>query len=168
MQYISYIIIGILVLIYFSWFNFYNTNSEIVNYMARPFYHANVNHLFANVISLYSLSFIEDIIGKPQFIFAMLFIWVVSSILLYLIHIVLPSRKVYTVGFSGVIFGLIVIYYSLMNQSTYLTLTGLIVSILPQIFVKGISFEGHLAGIIAGIIYILIFRPKNLITVVSQ
>lgn len=160
MRLVSYIIIGILVLVFFS-INFYQTESETVNYALRSFYHANTAHLLANAISLYSLSFIEDIIGGTQFLFAIIFIWIVSSIILYLIHLLVPSRKVLTVGFSGIIFGLIVIYYALLNQSSAVNLAGLIVSILPQLFVRGISFEGHLSGIIAGIIYIFVFPPKQ-------
>ncbi len=82
--------------------------------------------------------------------------------ILYIIHAIMPSRKVYTVGFSGVIFGLIVIYYISLNQNPGITMTGLIISILPQLVVPGISFEGHLSGIIAGVIYITLFPVKKL------
>jgi rhomboid domain-containing protein 1 len=74
---------------------------------------------------------------------------------------VIPSRKIYTVGFSGVIFGLLVLYYSLLNQSPGVTLIGLIISIIPQLTIPGISSEGHFAGIIAGVMYILLFPIKN-------
>ena len=160
MRLISYIIIGVIILIFVSPFNFYDTGNEPVNYLFRSFYHANITHLAANTISLYNLSFIEEIIGQKQFFFAMLFIWIVSSILLYVIHKFIPSRKVYTVGFSAVIFGLIVVYYSLLNRSPGVTFAGLVISILPQIVIPGISFEGHLSGIIAGIIYVMLFGVK--------
>ncbi|XWV26009.1 putative rhomboid protein [Tupanvirus soda lake] len=161
MRVITYIILGIIVLIFFSSFNFYDTGYDIVDYPLRSLYHANVSHLVANGISLFALSFMEEIIGWNQFLLAILFIWIVSSILLYIIHIIFPSRKIYTVGFSAVIFGLVVIYYSLLNQSTTVTLAGLVISILPQLVVPGISFEGHLAGIISGIIYVLLFPVKR-------
>ncbi len=101
MPIVTYIILGILVLVYFSSLNFYNTKYDIINYPLRAFYHANLTHLIANGISLYNLSFIEDAIGRKQFILALIFIWVFSSIILYIIHFLFPSRKVYTVGFSG-------------------------------------------------------------------
>ncbi|AGF85170.1 membrane protein [Moumouvirus goulette] len=160
MRYVTYILLIILVVIYFSPINFYNTNNEIINYLLRTFYHANLEHLLANSISLYSLSFLEDLMGHKQFAMAIIFIWIVSSIILYIIHALIPSRKVYTVGFSGVIFGLIVIYYMSLGQGAGITLTGLVVSILPQLVIPGISFEGHLSGIIAGLIYITLF-PIN-------
>jgi rhomboid domain-containing protein 1 len=161
MHIITYIILGIIVIIFFSPLNFHDTGHGIIDYPLHSLYHANIEHLIANNISLYSLSFIEDIIGGKQFLFAIIFIWIVSSILLYIEFTVLPSRKVYTVGFSGVIFGLIVIYFTLLNQSPTITLAGLIISILPQLATPGISFDGHLCGIIAGILYVILFPVKK-------
>lgn len=153
--------LGIIVVIFFTPVNFYDTGKDIIDYPLRSFYHANIAHLVANGISLYSLSFIENVIGSTQFFFAIIFIWIVSSLLLYLTHKIFPSRKVYTVGFSAVIFGLIVVYFTLLNQSPAVTLTGLVISIIPQLAVPGISFEGHLCGIVAGIIYVLLFPVKK-------
>lgn len=163
MQIVSFIILGIMAIVFFTSLNFYDTKYELLNYPIRAFYHANISHLVANAISFFSLSFIENVLGSVQFTIAMVFIWIVSSIILYIIHRIFPSRKKYTVGFSGVIFGLMVIYYFLLNKSPGITLVGLIVSILPQVIVPGISFEGHLSGIIAGFIYVFLFglNKKN-------
>lgn len=154
MQYLSYVIIVILILVFVS-FNFADTSNELANYVLRSTYHADMSHLVANLISFYGLSYMETIIGPRQFLSAIIFIWIASSVILYLIHIMFPSRKVTTVGFSGVIFGLIVVYYSVLNQGA--AIPGLIISIIPQLFATGISFEGHLSGIIAGIIYVFFF-----------
>lgn len=163
MNIITYIILGILFTIFFIMKGFYDTGYDVIDYPLHALYHANLDHLIANSISFYSLSFIENIMGWKQYLFAIIFIWIVSSLLLYTEQKILPSRKVYTVGFSGVIFGLIVIYYSLLNQSPTVTFTGLTVSILPQLFVSNISFDGHLCGIIAGILYIALFPiDKNI------
>ena len=166
MQYLSYIILGMMILIYFSSLNFYDTNNEALNYLARSFYHANLEHLIANGVSFYMLSPIENTMGTGPFLFMLIFIWVVSSMLLYLYHSIFPSRKVYTVGFSAVIFGMFVVYYTLLNKSPGVTVAGLLISIVPQLFVPGISYEGHICGIIAGLIYVLLFpvdkyRPAN-------
>ena len=161
MRIVSIIILGIIVIVFFTSLNSFNTGKDIIDYHLRSFYHANIGHLLANAVSFYSLSFIENIMGSPQFLLAMVFIWIVSSMLLYLYHLIVPSRKVYTVGFSAVIFGLIVIYFSLLNKSPGITMVGLIISILPQILVPGISYEGHICGVIAGILYVLIFPVKK-------
>ena len=97
-----------------------------------------------------------------MFLFAILFIWVVSSLILYLIHLLIPSVKKHTVGFSAVLFGLMIVYISLLyrDKNPYISYGGLIISILPQLMVPGISFVGHLCGILAGIIFVLLF-PVN-------
>lgn len=67
----------------------------------------------------------------------------------------------YAVGFSGVLFAMKVVLYSQSENYTYVH--GLIVPagyaawaelILIQIFVPGVSFLGHLGGILAGILYL--------------
>jgi rhomboid domain-containing protein 1 len=160
MNIVTYIILGILITLFFVMKKFYDTGYDIIDYPLHSLYHANLEHLIANGISFYSLSFIEGIMGSKQFLFAIVFIWIVSSILLYIEHTIVRSRKVYTVGFSAVIFGLIVVYYSLLNQSPAITFTGLTISILPQLFVPNVSFDGHMCGIIAGILYVFLF-PVN-------
>lgn len=161
MRIVTYIILGMLITIFFIMRKFYDTGYGVIDYPLHSFYHANLSHLIANCISFYSLSFIENIMGSKMFLFAIIFIWIVSSMLLYIEHMIIPSRKVYTVGFSAVIFGLFVIYYSLLNQSPAITFAGLVISILPQLIVQTrVSFDGHMCGIIAGIIYVLLF-PVN-------
>lgn len=161
MRTVSYIILGIMFLVYLTPANNFNTSNEAINYLLRSFYHANIQHIVANAISFYSLSFIEDVMGSTSFIIMMVFLWIVSSMLLYIYHLIFPSRKVYTVGFSGIVFGMMVVYLSLMGQSPLIGITGLVISILPQLFVPGISHEGHICGIIAGAIYILLFPTKK-------
>lgn len=161
MHTITYIILGILVLVFFTGLNNVNTSNEPMNYLLRSFYHANLSHLVANGISFYGLSFIEDAIGSNNYLFSIVFIWVVSSMLLYIWHTIMPSRKIRTVGFSGIVFGLIVVYLSLMGKGFGLSAAGLAITILPQIFVSGISWEGHICGVIAGALYVMLFHPKK-------
>lgn len=156
MRVVSYTIIAILLITYFT-INMRSTGNDLIDYPLRNIYHADLYHLLANSVSFFALSFMEEIIGWQKFLFAIIFIWVLSSVILYAIHALFPSRKVVTVGFSGVIFGLAVIYYTLLGQSTYVNAIGLFASIVPQLMVPGISFEGHLSGIIAGFIYVWLF-----------
>jgi len=166
MNIVTYLVLAVLITLFFVMRNYYDTGHDIIDYPLHSLYHANLDHLIANSISFFSLSFIETVIGWKRYLFAIVFIWLVSSLLLFIYHKIVPSRKVYTVGFSAVIFGLMVVYYSLLGQGPAVTLTGLIISILPQIFVPGISWEGHICGVLAGILYILLF-PVNKNTNVS-
>jgi rhomboid domain-containing protein 1 len=140
----------------------YSFGTDWLDYPARALYHASWTHLLANGLSFLGLSFLENYMGSGKYFLAILFIWIVSSFILWFIQKIFPSRKRLTVGFSGVIFGLVVVYIVTMAKSVGLSLFGLALSIIPQLFIPGISFEGHLSGIIAGIIYVLIFPPKRI------
>lgn len=164
MRVVTITILAILVLVYLSPINFYDTGLELFDYQIRAFYHANMTHLLANSISFLVLSTMEDSLGWKNYLFMIIFIWLTSSTILYLIHIVFPSRKVYTVGFSGVIFGMIVVYFTMLGANTGLAIGGLLISILPQLFIPGVSFEGHLAGIVAGLFYVLLFPTDKKLT----
>lgn len=72
-----------------------------------------------------------------------------------------PYYSEYAVGFSGVLFAMKVVLNS--QSDNYTNVHGLIVParhaawaelILIQMFVPGVSFLGHLGGILAGILYI--------------
>lgn len=125
--------------------------------MLRPLYHNDFTHLILNSLSLYGLSSMEDVIGKSKFIQAVLFIWIVSRLLLYLLHKIAPSANTYAVGFSGVVFGLIIVYLFTLNENNQTELMYLVLSVAPQLFIPGISYVGHLCGIIAGLIYVYVF-----------
>lgn len=157
MRYISYIILFIIVLIFLLPLNLKNTSNDIVNNIIRPFYHANALHLIANFISFYGLSPIEELMGHLQFLIAIFFLWITSSMLLLFYHKLIPSRKITTVGFSGVIFGLTVIYIRLVNVDPNMSYIKLLLSILPQIVIPNVSIEGHICGILAGILYVTLF-----------
>lgn len=133
------------------------SNNEVLNYGLRAFYHANTQHLVANGISLVLLSTVETALGWQKFLSIILFLWVASTFFLYITHLIIPSIKVKTIGFSGVIYGLYVVYFSLLGQTKYVNLGILIASIVPQFFVKGISVEGHLCGILAGLVCVGLF-----------
>lgn len=154
MQIITLIIIFIVTLIYFSRYNLKMFRGDLTNYMVGPLYHANMSHLLANMTSLFFLSRVEQSIGWGTYIEAILFIWVVSSLLLFTLHNLVPAMKVKTVGFSGIIFGLIVVNYVLSGMRSTTAAKYLILSIIPQIMIPNISVEGHFCGILAGLIYV--------------
>jgi membrane associated rhomboid family serine protease len=161
MRIVSYIIIGIMVIIFITPLNNINTSNEIWNYLLRTAYHANATHLIANMLTFYGLSFIENEMGHYSFLLAILFIWIISSIMLYVYHTIVPSKKVYTIGFSGVIYGLIVVYISLLGDQSNISIFDLIGSLVPQLFVSQISIEGHFFGILAGFLYVTFFGASK-------
>lgn len=164
MRVVTIAIIGIMILIYVTPFNMHDFGSIVIDAPARTFYHANWEHLIANSISFFALSFMEQKMGSLKYLMAIIFIWAVSTLILYGIFWLFPSRRAYTVGFSGVIFGLSVLYFTMMGSSPGISALGLAVTLVPQLFVPGISWEGHLAGILAGVLYVICFPIKERIT----
>jgi membrane associated rhomboid family serine protease len=154
--YITVLILTILILIFVFHLE-QESDNELLNYGMRAFYHANTQHLIANGISLLLLSTVETALGWKKFLGIILFLWATSSFLLYVTHSIFPSRKIETIGFSGVIYGLYVVYFSLLGATKYINIGILIASIIPQFFMKGISVEGHLCGIVSGGICVALF-----------
>lgn len=155
------IVLAILALIFFTRLNKIRFNNEFMTYQLRALQHANTQHILANGISFLGLMGLENMLGSTYYALAIVFVTILSSLLLYIYHHVFPSRKVPTVGFSGAVFGLIVIYLACASNNLKVSMIGLTVSILPQLFIQGISWEGHLCGILAGLIFVIMFNPKK-------
>jgi membrane associated rhomboid family serine protease len=121
-----------------------------------PFLHADFNHLFFNTIPLIVLSNFLLIDGTAYFLNITFYIIVVSGIMTWLF-----AKPGIHVGASGVItgyWGLLVI--NIYHQGTITAIIlgivciyyfiGIFYSIFPG--KKGVSWEGHLFGLISGII----------------
>ncbi|XP_047953097.1 rhomboid-like protein 14, mitochondrial [Salvia hispanica] len=87
---------------------------------------------------------------------------------LLLLHYDRPYYNEYAVGFSGVLFAMKVVLYSQSDSYTYVH--GLIVParyaawaelVLIQMLVPGVSFLGHLGGILAGITYVYLKGARS-------
>lgn len=129
---------------------------EPLNYLVRTLYHGDIQHLLANMFTLYQLnSLSEHTKTTKQLIQILIFSWIGSSILLYVAHNILDQKRI-AIGFSGVLFSLIIINEFLKTGRFLSFSTSQIAEILPQILVPGISFLGHLSGILTGIIYVIL------------
>lgn len=120
-----------------------------------PFLHGNFNHLFFNTIPLLVLSAFLLINGLPYFLYVTAIITILSGTLVWLfakpgIHIgasavitgywALLVADIYNEGSAtAVILGLVSLYY----------FAGIFFGIFPT--KKGVSWEGHLFGLLAGI-----------------
>lgn len=120
-----------------------------------PFLHANFNHLFFNTIPLLVLSAFLLVRGLPYFIFATFLITVISGFLIWLF-----AKPGLHVGASAVVtgyWGLLVTGIYQEGSATAILLgvvslyyfAGIFFGIFPS--KRGVSWEGHLFGLIAGI-----------------
>lgn len=123
-----------------------------------PFIHANLWHAVSNTVPILILGGLTLAADKARFWMTTISIIIISGVLVWLF-----ARGSYHVGASGLVFGYFgaliaraVIERSLTSIALALiTITlygGLLWGILP--LKSYISFEGHLFGLIAGIVYI--------------
>lgn len=117
--------------------------------------HGNLLHLAINLYTFYQLSILETQLGsKNYFILLIAILFLSSGIYLLMNKLLYGNKIVCSVGFSGVLFGLIVWSRFIMNGSFNTTDMKmlLVLLILPTLRNPQISFMGHLSGLLAGLI----------------
>ena len=153
---ITYFLIGLMTALFLFTSDIPDTGIQPLDYVLRSFYHGNPYHLLANMYTFIQLSSLATTMPPTEWLTLLLFLLVTSSLILFLIHTTLPTTKRPTIGFSAVLFGLLVLVQRFTGDSLLSISKDNILEILPQFFVPGISFWGHLSGIISGLIYLLI------------
>ncbi|KAK6155295.1 hypothetical protein DH2020_009543 [Rehmannia glutinosa] len=151
-----------------SW-AFLLSHKDLKRFLLSAFYHIGESHLVYNMLSLLwkgiqlesamgsveFASMVAALVGMSQGITLLL----AKSLLLFDYERAYYNE--YSVGFSGVLFAMKVVLYSQSDNYTYVH--GLIVParfaawaelILVQMFVPGVSFLGHLGGVLAGLLYV--------------
>ncbi len=139
----------------------------LINIFSMPFIHADLSHLFNNVISFFFLSstlyyFYSEIANKIMFLSVIL-----SGLILWII-----GRESWHIGLSGIIFALsfFLFFSGIIRRYAPLIAISLIVAFLygnniwhlfPWQKFDPISWEGHLAGAISGIILSFSYRKQG-------
>jgi membrane associated rhomboid family serine protease len=134
----------------------------ILGIISGPIVHANFSHLLSNTIPLlilgWTIFFFYSKVSYKSFIV----IYALTGLLVWLF-----AREVYHIGASGIVYGFVsFLFFSGIfrrdNKSIAIALIvtflygGIVWGVLPG--QKGISWESHLFGGIAGIITAFIFR----------
>ncbi|XP_077226826.1 rhomboid-like protein 14, mitochondrial [Tasmannia lanceolata] len=171
------------------WFNphLIVKNQDLRRFLLSAFYHMGEPHLVYNMLSLLWKGIqLENSMGSIEFacmvaeLLAMsqgITLVLAKGLLLFDYDRAYYSE--YSVGFSGVLFGMKVVLNSLSDN--YTSVHGVIVPtrhaawvelILIQLCVPGVSFLSHLGGILAGLIYLRLRRsysgPDPLTTIVRK
>jgi len=120
--------------------------------LTAAFLHNGIAHIALNMLALYWFGpFVERALGTWRFLTIYLTTAVVASVFVY----VLTPANVLTVGASGAIFGLFAIAFVLLLKSGQDVRT-LIALLAINAFLSlraGVSWQGHLGGFVAGLIY---------------
>ncbi|KAL3332504.1 hypothetical protein AABB24_032861 [Solanum stoloniferum] len=144
--------------------------TDLKRFFLSPFFHINESHLVYNMLSLLWKGIqLETSMGSAEFasmvatLVAMsqgVTLLLAKSLLLFFDY-ERPYYNEYSVGFSGVLFAMKVIINAQSDE--YTSVHGLMVPtryaawaelVLIQMFVPGVSFLGHLGGILAGLLYL--------------
>ncbi|KAF5452163.1 hypothetical protein F2P56_027193 [Juglans regia] len=154
------------------WFNAHLIlkHRDLKRFFLSAFYHVGESHLVYNMMSLLwkgiqletsmgsaeFASMVTALLGMSQGITLLL----AKSLLLFFDY-ERPYYSEFSVGFSGVLFAMKVVLNSQSENYSYVH--GVVVParyaawaelILIQMFVPGVSFLGHLGGILAGLLYL--------------
>ena len=167
---VTYILIGILVIIYLLGFIFGQNNiielfalygpyirkyHEYYRIITSGFLHGNLFHLFSNCYALFIIGKqVESFYGKRKF----LVIYFLSLIMGSLLSIALSENV--SVGASGAIFGLMGsllyfgYYYRVYIGSTWKDniLPVILINLALGFIIPGIDYLGHIGGLIGGIL----------------
>ncbi|CAL5199104.1 unnamed protein product [Lathyrus oleraceus] len=158
------------------WFNphLILKNKDLQRFFLSPFYHIGDSHLVYNMISLLWKGIqLENSMGSLEFASTVASLLALSqSVTLILSKSLLiffdyerSYYYEYSVGFSGVLFAMKVVLNS--QSDNYTNVYGVLVPsryaawaelFLIQMSVPGVSFIGHLSGILAGLVYLRLRR----------
>lgn len=144
------------------------TAEGAIGILTSPLIHADLNHLFANSIPLFVLGASLFYFYRSIAVRAFILIYIFSNIWVWGM-----AREAYHIGASGIVYGLASFLFvsglirkepRLMAISMFVAFLygGFIWGIFPELFPeKNISWEGHLMGMLAGVIFAIYFRKKG-------
>lgn len=131
-----------------------------------PFLHAGFAHLMANSVPLLILGFVAAIRGIGRFLAASLVIILVSGLGVWFTS----APNTLTIGASGLVFGYFgyVVARGLFDRRTLDIVLGVVVAVLYYSILwgalptqPGVSWQGHLFGLIGGVIAAWLLRRRR-------
>jgi membrane associated rhomboid family serine protease len=137
----------------------------LMGIITAPLIHGDFSHLISNTFPIIVLGWIVFFFYPKISFFLFTFVYIITGLLVWLL-----AREVYHIGASGLVYGFVsFLFFSGIfrrdNKSVALALIitflygGLVWGILPGM--KGISWESHLFGTIAGLVAAYIFRQVD-------
>ena len=147
-------IFSIIILIY----SFYITGAlktlpcdkNFTSIISSNFVHIDYLHLLSNLYGIYGLSRVEIKLGTINFIILLILLILLNTIFEMMLCNLFPNQRC-SIGFSGVLYGIIMFEIIFDNKIDYEILNSLIVSVLlPSSVNRKISLSGHIIGLLSG------------------
>ena len=131
---------------------------DIMSVFMGNFVHIDPYHLLANLFGLYSLARIEREIGTKRFIGLLVFLLLFTStteVIIHKLHDDMPC----SIGFSGVLFGLIAWEMVSKRELDFVLLVSIIMLVAaPSVNNQKASLMGHAIGAISGVVGGIIWK----------
>jgi len=130
--------------------------------ITSPFIHGSFQHLIANTIPLAFFTTLLFFFYKKKVFLVYVLIWITSGLFTWII-----GRPAWHIGASSVIYGLasFLVFGGLFSKNFKLIIVAVAVAVLYSGLIWGIfpgdeqiSWEGHLSGAIAGLIWAYCFK----------
>jgi membrane associated rhomboid family serine protease len=140
---------------------------ELLDIVPAAFLHVGFSHLASNSLPLLVLGFIAALRGIARYLAVALTITVISGLGVWLVS---PAHSV-TLGASGLIFGLFsyLVVRGFVDRRALDVVVGLVVGVLYGSILwgvlptaSGVSWQGHLFGLIGGVAAAFLFRDRSL------
>lgn len=131
-------------------------DNSLFQTLINNFVHLHRFHICMNLMTLFNLRYIEDKLGHYRYASLLTILMVLKT---FLYSFCLGDHYQASFGFSGVIFGLVTIYPSqnimgiAIDQRFYSVALLFLMQLVPNS-----SFYGHLAGILAGFVFMEVFK----------
>ncbi|MDE1206073.1 rhomboid family intramembrane serine protease [Tenacibaculum sp. LAR 2:5] len=132
-----------------------------------PFIHSDTNHLFNNSVPLFVLSACLFYFYRKVAVKVLVYGGVITGLLTWII-----ARESYHIGASGIVYLLFsfVLFSGIIKKNYRLVAVSFITIFLYGSMVwyvlpikEGMSWEGHLSGLITGVVLALLYRNKGIV-----
>lgn len=152
----------------FNKFGVYPRNfSGLKGVFSSPFIHSDTKHLFNNSVPLFVLSACLFYFYKEVAVKVLIYGGIITGLLTWII-----ARQSYHIGASGIVYLLFsfVLFSGIIKKNYRLVAVSFITIFLYGSMVwyvlpikEGMSWEGHLSGLITGFVFALLYRKRGIV-----
>lgn len=154
---VTLVLIGIMVLITLGYKSAQDADipcsPDYVSTLSRNFIHLDNIHLFSNMYTFYYLSQVERSMGSVPYLSLIGVLVIIQTTLEWIISNFYDLKC--SIGFSGILYGLLVWYIYYYQNLNYQIFAGIFATLVTSSLQNPrLSFAGHLIGFVSGLIVV--------------